>query len=315
MTNDQKELFHNMITGKILIDEPMHKHTTFGIGGPASALIYPKNKNELKLLLKKAKNELIPIFFAGSGTNLLVSDKGFDGIVVSLAKSFKQLEIQDSLKITAEAGVMLGHMVKEAIKRGIGGLEGLVGVPGTVGGALVMNAGAYGGEISNYLISTTVITHSGKEKMYYKEDIDFEYRYSNFKKDEIIVETCFQCRPGDLEKIKHNKKVSSDKRKSSQPLTIRSAGSIFKNPKDGQPAGYLIDNVGLKGTKCGDAEISLKHANFIVNHGNATSTDVINLIKLIRKTVQEKFNILLDLEIKLLGFEKEFQESNFYAHS
>lgn len=309
MTDEQKENLKKMITGQILINEPMKKHTTFGIGGPASAYIYPKDKQELISILRIANREKIQVFFTGSGTNLLVSDNGFDGIMISLSKTFKHLHISDTFEITAGSGVMLGHMVKEAIKKGIGGLESLIGVPGTVGGALVMNAGAYGGEISNYFVSATVITLTGEEIKYCTDEIEFGYRHSTFSNSEIIVETCFKCKPGDPEVIQKRRLISSTKRKTSQPLRFRSAGSIFKNPENGPPAGYLIDNVGLKGDKYGDAEVSPKHANFIVNHGNATAADVIYLIKKIRDKVMEKFNILLKLEIKLLGFDSTLQKS------
>ena len=159
----------NNINRKILFNESMKKHTTFGIGGNVDALIYPSNKNELKFLLIEANINKIPIFVTGSGSNLLVKDSGFNGIVVSLSKTFKNLDITDSYEIYAGSGVMLSRMVRQAIKMGIGGLESLIGVPGTLGGALVMNAGAYGKEISNYFISAEVINFNGKEKTYKKK--------------------------------------------------------------------------------------------------------------------------------------------------
>ncbi len=305
MNDVQKDHLKTMVTGQIFFNEPMTKHTTFGIGGPVSVYVYPKDKQELINILQTAHKENIQVFFMGSGTNLLVSDSGFDGIVISLSKSFKNLNISNSFLITSGSGVMLGHLVKEAIKMGIGGLEGLIGVPGTVGGALVMNAGAFGREISNYFVSATVITYLGEEKTYTKNDIKFDYRHSTFSSDEIIVETCFQCKPGDPADIQQAREKSSMKRKQSQPLRFRSAGSIFKNPIDGPAAGYLIDQAGLKGCRKGDAEISKKHANFIINHGTATASDVIFLIKKIQRKVKEKFEILLKLEIKLLGFESQ----------
>ena len=307
-----KILLNNM-KSKLLFNEPMKKHTTFGIGGPASIFIYPYDKKELILLLKIINDEKLSFFITGSGTNLLVDDNGFNGIVISLSKTFKKLFIKGPTVI-AESGVMLGHFVKEAINNSIGGLEGLVGVPGTLGGALFMNAGAFGEEISNYFQSATVITLEGKEKTYTKKDINFKYRESSFKPDEIISEATFICQYNNPIKIKNKKYVSSQKRKLSQPLKFRSAGSIFKNPKNAPPAGYLIDNAGLKGEKSGDAEISTKHANFIINHGNAKSKDVINLIKIIQEKVKNKFNVNLELEIKLLGFSNELKTQINYAN-
>ena len=304
----------NNINRKILFNEPMKKHTTFGIGGNVDALIYPSNKNELQFILFEAKNNNIPIYITGSGSNLLVSDSGFNGIVISLSKTFKDLAINDNFKINAGSGVMLSRMVRQAIKKGIGGLESLIGVPGTIGGALVMNAGAYGKEISNFFISAEVIDLDGNEKIYKKDDIQFDYRFSTFTKNDIITYINFQCKKGNPDLIKKLKIESSTKRKDSQPLNYRSAGSIFKNPKDGPAAGYLIDQAGLKGIKSGDAEISKKHANFIINHGKAKSSDIIKLIKKIQKNVLEKFNITLKLEIKLLGFDKNVCKEVYFEN-
>ncbi len=287
--------------GILLFDEPMKNHTTFGIGGPAACYAFPVNRDELAWLLDFARSEDIPVFFAGSGSNLLVSDRGFDGIVISLRRTFKKMSITPSLQIIAETGVMLGTMVKEAVRTGIRGFESLIGVPGTVGGALVMNAGAYGCEISRYFHSASSMTARGEIKKYFREDVKFSYRNSTFRDDEVILDACFHCEPGDKTEIHREKTVASENRRRSQPLKYRSAGSVFKNP-DNQAAGYLIDRAGLKGKRIGGAEISGKHANFIINRGNASSEDVISLIREIRSEVMKKFNTVLDLEIKLLGF-------------
>tara|TARA_B100000212_G_scaffold17238_1_gene11741 strand:- start:248 stop:1198 length:951 start_codon:yes stop_codon:yes gene_type:complete len=300
--NELKLLLKNQIRGKIFSNESMKKRTTFGVGGKAELYIFPKDKNELKIIINESNKYDIPIFITGSGSNLLVSDSGFNGVVISLSKTFKKLSISDTLEIDAESGVMLSTMVRKAIKKNIGGLESLIGVPGTVGGALVMNAGAYGSEISNFFISANVINLNGEEKIYKKNDLKFDYRFSSFSQSEIITNIKFKCEKGDPNDIKNLRLDSSKKRKKAQPLNYKSAGSIFKNPKDGPAAGFLIDNVGLKGLRIGGAEISQKHANFIVNHGNAMANDVLELIKIIKKEVYKKYKILLDLEIKLLGF-------------
>ena len=300
--NELKLLLKNQIRGKIFSNESMKKRTTFGVGGQAELYIFPKDKDELKIIINESNKYDIPIFITGSGSNLLVSDSGFNGIVISLSKTFKKLTISDKLEIDAESGVMLSTMVRKAIKKNIGGLESLIGVPGTVGGALVMNAGAYGSEISNFFISADVINLKGEEKIYKKKDLKFDYRFSSFSQNEIITNIKFQCNEGDPNDIKNLRLISSIKRKQAQPLNFKSAGSIFKNPKEGPAAGFLIDNVGLKGLRIGGAEISQKHANFIVNHGNAMANDVLELIKIIKVEVYKKYKILLDLEIKLLGF-------------
>ena len=298
-----KQEIKKITKGIILFDEPMSKHTSYGIGGPARAYITPKNKEDLVSILKFSKDNNIPSYFIGSGSNLLVSDDGIDGIVITLGKSFNKLEINKN-NVFAETGVMLGRMVKECAKRNLSGIESLIGVPGTLGGALIMNAGAFGGEISNYLEYVSVITMSGDEKKYQQKDIKFNYRNSSFSDNEILINANFKFLFSDQKTVSKNKLKASGGRKSSQPLRFRSAGSVFKNPSEGA-AGYFIDKAGLKGTKSGDAEISSVHANFFVNHGRATAKDVIRLINIARKKVYKEFGVMLELEIKTLGFAKE----------
>ena len=195
---------------------------------------------------------------------------------------------------------MLGHLVKEAIKASFGGFESLIDVPGTLGGAIVMNAGAYGSEICNYIKHVNSIDLNGEEKKYKKENINFSYRKTSFNGKEIIVSAEFDCIKKNSNKIKTNSKKASIKRKESQPLKYRSAGSVFMNPSKEISAGFLIDKAGLKGKRVGGAEISEKHANFILNVDNAKSKDVLDLISLIKREVYKKFNIELKLEIKYL---------------
>ena len=199
---------------------------------------------------------------------------------------------------------MLIKMVRQAIKKKIKGLESLSGVPGTLGGALYMNAGAYGTEISKYFVSAKLLDINGDEVILTSNDVDFSYRKSTFPDNHVLVEAKFQCEKGDLDRILYNKNKFSKSRRDNQPLKYRSAGSIFKNPSQEIAAGYLIDQAGLKGRQKGNAMISDKHANFIVNLGEATSQDIVCLIKLIKRKVMEKFKINLELEVKLLGFGK-----------
>ena len=299
---DFKEL-RNVVNGSLLENEPMSKHTSYGIGGPALAYITPQDRKDLSSILKFALENKIPVFFIGSGSNLLVSDAGIDGIVITPAKSLKNLKIEKNI-ITAESGVMLGKLVKESMKRNLTGLESLIGVPGTLGGALVMNAGAFGGEISNYLISVDIMNSKGELKKYEAGDIDFSYRFSSFTTDEFILLARFELEYEKPEIISEKRKVASSGRKTNQPLRFRSAGSVFKNPK-GHAAGFLIDKAGLKGKRIGDAEISTHHANFFINHGNASASDITELIRLAKSAVLEEFNIELELEIKTIGFEKD----------
>ena len=302
------EELEKMVNGTCLLNEPMSRHTSYGIGGPAGAYITPRDRDDLRRILEFADEQNIPIFFIGSGSNLLVADEGINGIVITLIKSFNKLEIK-GCHIYAETGVMLGHMVKHCIKQKLTGLETMVGVPGTLGGALMMNAGAFGSEISNCLKNVDVMTLTGEIKQYSVKDIDFHYRHSSFKKDEIIMSANFVLKKATKQEIMNKRAKASAGRKETQPLRFRSAGSLFKNPKKDVAAGYLIDKAGLKGTHRGDAEISEKHANFFVNHGKANAEDVVFLIRLARKTVEKKFGINLELEVKTLGFKPGIFES------
>ena len=289
----------------ILRNESLKKHTTFGVGGPAEILISPTTNDDIIKLINFSKKENIQIIFIGSGSNILASDNGFKGIIISLKKTFKNFKINDQLEAQIETGVMLGNIVKVLTQKSVKGIESLMGVPGTLGGAIMMNAGAYGSEISNFLTEINVIDYKGNEKIYKKDDINFSYRFSSIQNTEIITQAKFKFTKGNLDNITNRKRDISKKRKENQPLTFRSAGSIFKNPNKEVAAGYLIDQAKLKGKRIGDAEISTKHANFIINHGNASSNDIIKLIKIIKNKVKEKFNIDLNLEIKLIGFFKE----------
>ena len=286
--------------GSLLKNEAMAKHTSYGIGGPAKAYVKPKDEVDLANILKFASKHKILTFFVGSGSNILVSDDGIDGIVITLGKSLKKLIIKGT-SVYCQSGVMLGKFVKECISRNLSGVESLIGVPGTVGGAIIMNAGAFGSEISNYLKKVTVMTMSGQLKSYKVDDIHFSYRNSSFQNNEILISAEFELIQSDKKSVVEKKSIASGGRKKSQPLKYRSAGSIFKNPDEGA-AGFYIDKAGLKGSKSGDAEISPIHANFFVNHGSAKASDIVELIRLARKTVKEKFGIMLELEIKTLGF-------------
>jgi len=293
------------INGTCLFNEPMSRHTSLGIGGNVAAFIRPESRSDLQTLLAIASKNNIPIRVVGSGSNLLVSDTGFDGIIITLAKVFREIRFKDQT-CYAEAGVMLGHLVKECKKNQLSGLESLVGIPGTLGGALIMNAGAFGGEISNLLSKIKIIDRTGKIRIIDSGVIKFEYRSSTFSSNDIILSAVFQLHSMDSSAIRGKQIITSDRRKKTQPLKNRSAGSVFKNPKPDLAAGYLIDKAGLKGLVRGGAEISKKHANFFINNGNASANDMVELIQIAKNAVKSKFNIDLELELKTLGFDRDF---------
>ena len=285
---------------KILADESLKKHTTFGVGGKARIFIIPKTSDDIIKIIQFAKKNNIKISFIGSGSNIVASDKGYNGIIISLKKSFNKIKFINN-EIHVEAGAMLNSMVKKAINKGYKGFESLVGVPGTVGGAIIMNAGAHGSEISELFISARTIDINGSLKIYDRNDISFSYRDSSFSKNEILLDAKFKLIKGSIDVINKKKKDVSIKRKTSQPLSYKSAGSIFKNPTNKIAAGYLIDKAGLKGLRIGDAEISQKHANFIINHGKAKSSEILNLISIMQNKVKNEFNVKLELEVKIIG--------------
>ncbi|UCH09728.1 MAG: UDP-N-acetylmuramate dehydrogenase [Fidelibacterota bacterium] len=293
--------------GEILVDEPLSQHTTYGIGGAADIFVRPASRQELAGLLQYAARKNLPVTVLGSGSNCLVNDSGIRGLVISLAGTMKELRIQNGT-VVAAAGVTLGHLVRRCLEAGLTGTEKLVGIPGTLGGALVMNAGAFGEQISTHLVQVRVLNFHGEEKVYDRQDIQFGYRSSTFRPDEIITEATFQFETGAPQKIAQLLKQVSGARKLSQPLNERSAGSVFKNPSSDISAGMLIEQAGLKGTIRGGAEISPEHGNFFINRRQATAQEMAFLIKMAARTVKQHFGIQLELEIRTLGFEPGFWE-------
>lgn len=288
----------------VLINEKMSGHTSYGIGGPVLAYIRPNDKSELIKIIKLMNKNSHKVYYLGSGSNLLVNDKNINAFVITTARAIKDIKIENNT-IFADSGVMLGKLVKEAMKHKLTGLESLAGVPGTLGGALKMNAGAWGSEISNYLISVEVIGSDGIIKMLKPTDLNFGYRKSSFSSEEFILSAQFKLKASSEDDIKRKKTKASKGRIKTQPLKYRSAGSVFKNPRSDLAAGFLIEKAGLKGTKYGDAEISTHHANFFINHGNAKAKEIAYLISLSRKTVYEKYGIMLDLELMTIGFKNK----------
>jgi len=295
------EEIRKIVKGKILINEPLAKYTTFKIGGLADIYIEPNSVDELVNLIRYLKREEVDFVVLGNGSNVLISDDGFRGAVINLESGLNFIRVEGEC-VVAGAGVKLSKFVDFCIENGLRGVEMLAGIPGTLGGAIIMNAGAYSGEISDYLVDVDVIRGFDLVRLK-KDECGFGYRTSNLT-DDIIVQARFKFPPGDVEEMKKIRREILIKRNQSQPVNFPNAGSIFKNPP-GDFAGRLIEQAGLKGIQIGGAQISEKHANFIINKGNATAKDVLELIKLARSKVYEKFGIMLELEIKLIGFKEE----------
>lgn len=279
----------------ILVDEPMSKHTTFRTGGNADFYITPDSIDELEEILKIDRN----IFIIGNGSNLLVSDKGIRGIVISL-KKLNKFEIKDEI-ITVDAGTQIGKLANAAAENGLSGLEFACGIPGTLGGAIFMNAGAYGGEIKDILISSTYLDKKTLEIKTIKEH-DFKYRSSIYAEtlDAIILSATLKLNYGIKEEIYAKMQENMQSRNSKQPVNMPCAGSTFKR-QEGIIAAKLIDEAGLKGYKIGGAEVSTLHAGFVINSGNATSKDILDLIEYIKKKVKEKYDVELEPEVKFIG--------------
>jgi UDP-N-acetylmuramate dehydrogenase len=286
-----------------LVDEPLKKHTTYGIGGPADLMVFPNNKEDLIRVIEIINENNMQLTILGSGSNILVSDNGIRGVVISLKKSLKEVNVNENI-LYAECGAMLGKIVRLAVKNNLIGLENLNGVPGTLGGALIMNAGAWGGEISENLVNVELINSKNELKKVPKKDINFSYRKSSFDKNDILLSAEFNLKKAEKNLIKENFSKAQSGRTSSQPLDKRSAGSLFKNPRNNS-AGKLLDNAGLKGFSIGGAKISEKHANFFINDGNASSSEMLQLIKKAHKEVKKQFDIDLSLEVKLIGFDAD----------
>tara|TARA_Y200000002_G_scaffold75272_1_gene59034 strand:+ start:5737 stop:6666 length:930 start_codon:yes stop_codon:yes gene_type:complete len=286
-----------------LVDEPLKKHTTYGIGGPADLMVFPNNKEDLIRVIEIINENNMQLTILGSGSNILVSDNGIRGVVISLKKSLKEVNVNENI-LYAECGAMLGKIVRLAVRNNLIGLENLNGVPGTLGGALIMNAGAWGGEISENLVNVELINSKNELKKVPKKDINFSYRKSSFDKNDILLSAEFNLKKAEKNLIKENFSKAQSGRTSSQPLDKRSAGSLFKNPRNNS-AGKLLDSAGLKGFSIGGAKISEKHANFFINDGNASSSEMLQLIKKAHKEVKKQFDIDLSLEVKLIGFDAD----------
>jgi UDP-N-acetylmuramate dehydrogenase len=301
MDRETLEILSSRIGGRMLLDEPLRNHTTFGIGGPCDVMVMPRGLSDIMIALEFIRSEALAWRTIGNGSNLLVSDDGFRGLVMKLTHDHGYM-ISREETLVCGAAAQLPHVSRYAAKMGLSGLEFAAGIPASIGGAIIMNAGTPKGTIAELVKSVSVISPEGELLRFHGDEMEFGYRHSALKgKAYVVLEAELVLRKGDATQIRENMEKMLLSRRQSQPIGARSAGSIFKNPS-GLYAGQLIDRAGLKGARCGDAQISEKHANFIVNLGNATAKDVLALIALARNTVKEKFDTGLELEIECIGF-------------
>ena len=280
----------------LLRDEPLAPYTWLRLGGPAQYLFTPRSVEELTRLVAACHEEQVAIHVLGGGSNILVKDEGVSGAVIRLNPVFSHVEITGT-RVRAGAGALLSHVISETVRAGLAGFENLAGIPGTIGGALCGNSGGRLGEVSQLVTNVTGLNTLGERVVRGKDELTFDYRQSNLN-DLLIVEAEFELRADNPEAIAQMLKQNWIAKKNVQPLSSQSAGCVFKNPR-GQRAGQLIEQAGLKGTRVGGAEISDRHANFIVTHPGAKSSDVVRLIDLIRSKIAEQFGVHLEPEIKL----------------
>ncbi|MDI6603747.1 MAG: UDP-N-acetylmuramate dehydrogenase [Thermoanaerobacteraceae bacterium] len=299
MENFYEKLKNIVSDGGIFKDEPMSKHTSLRIGGPADILIIPRSRKELIDVINIIRSNNMPYLIIGNGTNLLVLDKGIRGVVIKLT-ALKNIMVDDII-IISETGALLSAIANAALSHGLAGFEFASGIPGTIGGAIAMNAGAYGTEIKDVITKVEVIDSNGDIHILENGKMAFSYRNSIIQNDNLIaVRAWLRLHKEEYDVIKKRMNELNNMRKEKQPLEYPSAGSIFKRPH-GNYAGKLIQDAGLRGYSIGDAQVSEKHCGFIINKGNATAEDVLNLIKYIQNKVKEKFGVQLVPEVKIVG--------------
>ena len=283
----------------ILVNEPMSKHTTFRIGGNADVFVSPE-VSQVSALIALAKEYEVPVTVIGNGSNLLVGDKGIRGLVLSFGKEAEAIHLEGN-RMTVAAGTILAKAAAEAARNSLTGLEFAAGIPGSLGGAIVMNAGAYGGEMKDVVISVKVLTPAGEIKELSNEELELSYRHSCIpEKDYIVLEATLELEPGEESAIREKMADFKNRRVEKQPLEYPSAGSTFKRP-EGYFAGKLIQDANLRGYQVGGAQVSEKHCGFVINKGNATAADVLQLIQDVKRIVYDTFQVELEPEVKMIG--------------
>jgi len=300
---DFRNSLRNIVDAEVLFDEPADRHTSLGVGGRIDALVFPESEAQIARLVAFLRLRRIPFLPVGNWTNLIVRDGGYRGVLIALSR-LRRLSIGENgdggILLKAEAGVPLTEMVNLSVRESLTGMEFCAGIPGTVGGAVRMNAGAYGSEIKDVLAMVRLLDPSGGFRIATSDTLNFSYRNLDMPPETIIIGAVFRLRRGSAEEIAARTREIMEKRKEKHPLEFRNAGSVFKNPP-GVPAGRLIDEAGLKGLRIGDAQVSEKHGNFIVNRGRATAGDIISLIDLIRQRVFAATGLVLETEVKIIG--------------
>lgn len=297
--NIHQELANIVSEKNVTKDKPLKDHTYTKLGGNADYFVTPTSYEQVQEVVKFAKRDDIPFTLLGNGSNLIIRDGGIRGIVMYLGK-LNEIRVEGTMMI-AQSGALIADVSKKALEHHLTGLEFACGIPGSVGGALFMNAGAYGGEIKDVLITTTVVDRNGELKELRAEQLDLSYRFSNIQKNgDIVLEATFGLAPGNYEEIKAKMDDLTYRRESKQPLEYPSCGSVFKRPP-GYYAGKLIQDSGLQGKQIGGAQVSLKHAGFIINKDNATAKEYIALIEHVQKVVKEKFGVELEREVRIIG--------------
>lgn len=295
-----EDLCHLLGEDRVLVDESMSRHTTFRIGGPADYFTLPHNSNEIKEVISLCKGASIPYYILGNGSNLLVGDKGYRGVIIQIYKNMSDIRVEETC-IYAQAGALLSRVASEALAHSLGGFEFASGIPGTFGGAVMMNAGAYGGEMKHVLESAHVLTRDGKIETLSLEELKLGYRTSVVAANGcIVLESVIRLEKGDPHAIRSYMEELKNRRVTKQPLEFPSAGSTFKRPQ-GHFAGKLIQEAGLSGFQVGSAQVSHKHCGFVINKGGATAEQVVSLMEQVADKVATSSGVRLEPEVKRLG--------------
>lgn len=306
--------------GRVYFNEPMARHTSFRVGGAVDAWVYPQTREEVIELMTGAWQRKINYMVVGDGTNLLVDDRGMQGIAINLSRCAGRIHVIDEgdikVRLYVDAGVKTKTLCRFCLQNGYEGMNFALGIPGTVGGAIHMNAGSSLGWMSDVLAYIEIVYPMGSPKKVFKEELDAEYRSLSWRRvatveeqyAAVILGGCFEYKKSDPAKLRKEARDIIRVRQKSQPLGEKSAGCFFKNPESGRPAGWLIEQSGLKGRHCGDAMVSEKHANFIVNTGKASASDIFTLVKTVQKTVFEKYQVMLEPEVQIVSEEKNSEK-------
>lgn len=303
MDRMKEKLTEVLAEHQIRQNEPMNSHTTFRVGGPADWFVEPEDARQLAAVISCCRDCGQPYYILGNGSNLLVGDLGYRGVIISMGRAWSAVtaDPEEKKQIRAGAGALLSSVARYALGRSLAGLEFAAGIPGTVGGAVVMNAGAYGSDLCQVLASAKILTRDGQVKEIPAKELELDYRTSCIPREGyVVLEAAMQLEPGDPDGIRERMDTLAIQRKSRQPLEYPSAGSTFKRP-EGYFAGKLIQDAGLRGVQLGGAQVSEKHCGFVINRGGATAADILGLCRRVQEEVQRQFGVSLEMEVKLLG--------------